>query len=100
VVNRLVKSNFSVLLLEAGGEIQPGQYIPSSSLLMLNKPHIDWSHLTVPQTKACQSMKNKVSPGRVTSFIKVKLCIECTEINRNNVEFIVAKWMVSREGFR
>jgi len=60
VANRLVKNNFKVLLLEAGGEQQPGQYIPANSLILLNKPQTDWSHYTVPQTKACLASVNQV----------------------------------------
>ncbi len=59
VANRLAHK-YRVLLLEAGGEQFPGTFVPSMSLLMLNRPHIDWSHLTVRQTKACLGLKDQV----------------------------------------
>ncbi len=86
--SRLATNNFTVLLLEAGGEMQPynnnkiqitfflhlcifivfmyfiysGQYIPSTSLLLLGKPELDYYYLTEPQTKACLASQNKACP--------------------------------------
>ncbi|CAL8144019.1 unnamed protein product [Orchesella dallaii] len=59
VANRLAKQQYRVLLLEAGGEQMPGMYVPSMSLLLLNRPYVDWSHLTVKQTKACLGLKDQ-----------------------------------------
>ncbi|ODN06597.1 Glucose dehydrogenase [FAD, quinone] [Orchesella cincta] len=58
VANRLAQ-HYTVLLLESGGEPMPGTYIPSMSLLLLNRPFIDWSHLTVKQTRACLGLKDQ-----------------------------------------
>lgn len=60
VANRLSR-HFRVLLLEAGGEQNPGMYVPSMSLLLLNRPEIDWSFVTEKQTMACLALKDQVS---------------------------------------
>ncbi|ODN03624.1 Oxygen-dependent choline dehydrogenase [Orchesella cincta] len=48
LANRLSR-NYNVLLLEAGGEPNPLQFIPGFGLFLINYPEIDWQHLTVPQ---------------------------------------------------
>ena len=62
LANRLSESgHYKVLLLEAGGSINPFQSMPAMSLLMLNYPSIDWNHKTVPQKHACYALPNNVS---------------------------------------
>ena len=62
VANRLSENpEWKVLLIEAGGEPMPLNYIPSFSLFMLNHKEIDWSHFTVPQQQACLGLPHRVS---------------------------------------
>ncbi|XP_035709623.1 glucose dehydrogenase [FAD, quinone] isoform X1 [Folsomia candida] len=59
VANRL-SAKYSVLLLEAGGDPHPFSYFPTTSLVTLNLPIIDWGYKTVPQKHACFALRNKV----------------------------------------
>lgn len=59
VANRL-SEHFSVLLLEAGGEMNDWQQIPAMSLLMLSYPEIDWNHKTVSQKHCCLALPRNV----------------------------------------
>lgn len=60
LANRL-SEEFSVLILEAGGNPSPLQAMPALALLMLRQPYIDWRYFTTPQKNACLGMKNNVS---------------------------------------
>lgn len=52
VANRLTRHNYRVLLLEAGGDMNPLQFIPGFGLFLINYPETDWMYRSVPQTKA------------------------------------------------
>lgn len=66
MANRLAESGqYKVLLLEAGGNINPMQTMPAMSLLMLNYPSIDWNHKTVPQKHCCYALPNNVSESNL-----------------------------------
>jgi len=45
-------TNYSVLLLEAGGEPHPLQFIPGLSNYMVKHPSVDWMQATVAQSKS------------------------------------------------
>ncbi|XP_021953171.2 glucose dehydrogenase [FAD, quinone] [Folsomia candida] len=49
VVAYRLSKNYKVLLLEAGGEPNPLQYIPGFAVFLTNKAPIDWQHKSVPQ---------------------------------------------------
>ncbi|ODM98750.1 Oxygen-dependent choline dehydrogenase [Orchesella cincta] len=61
VVASRLSEYYRVLLLEAGGRINPLQVIPALSLLMLNYPEIDWKHKTVPQKYSCFALPHNKS---------------------------------------
>lgn len=54
--------NVSVLLVEAGGEEDKPHYthIPGAAPF-LQQSEVDWQFLTVPQTKCCNGLSDKVS---------------------------------------
>ncbi|ODM90311.1 Glucose dehydrogenase [FAD, quinone] [Orchesella cincta] len=60
VANRLSKK-YRVLLLEAGGEPNPLQYIPGFGVFFVNYPETDWMHKTVPQKYASLNSVNQQS---------------------------------------
>jgi choline dehydrogenase len=53
IIAARLSEQFSVLLLEAGGEMSDWQQIPAMTLLMLSYPEIDWNFKTVSQKKSC-----------------------------------------------
>ena len=59
LANRLSK-DYKVLVLEAGGQPNPLMNVPGVGLLLINKPEVDWMYKTVPQKKACLSLRNRV----------------------------------------
>lgn len=62
VANRLSASgNYTVLLLEAGGEPADNLSIPFFSFMSANKIN-SWQYQTVPQEHGCLSFKNKSAP--------------------------------------
>src|SRR5258705_22439 len=65
VANRL-SANYSVLLLEAGGEPHPLHLIPAFSSFLLNYPEVDWQHKTVPQKHSTFAQNH-----RVTVFLRM-----------------------------
>ncbi len=60
VANRLSKK-YTVLVLDAGGEPNPLQYIPAFGLLFVNYPETDWMYKTVPQKYASLNSVNQVN---------------------------------------
>lgn len=60
VTNRLSRANYKVLLLEAGGDPNPMQYIPAFAFFLLNYPETDWMHRSVPQKYASLNSINAV----------------------------------------
>ncbi|CAG7711607.1 unnamed protein product [Allacma fusca] len=61
VANRLSEENYSVLLLEAGGQPFPLTAVPTLAPLLLNNPNLDWRDVTVPQKHACQALTNNAA---------------------------------------
>lgn len=62
VANRLSRSgNYTVLLLEAGGEPTLDLYVPFFSFLAANENN-SWQYQTVPQKNGCLSFKNHTAP--------------------------------------
>jgi choline dehydrogenase-like flavoprotein len=86
-----------VLLLEAGGGLNPFQAIPAMSLLMLNYPQIDWKHKTVPQKNCCFALPHNVSEA-LFGFTKTKV----TQCCPNSTCYLVLNTgisLVPRKGF-
>lgn len=59
VANRLSKK-YTVLVLEAGGDANPLQFIPGFGVFFVNYPETDWMHRTVPQKYASLNSVNQV----------------------------------------
>lgn len=78
VANRL-SANYSVLLLEFGGEPHPLHLLPAFSLFLLNYPQIDWQHRTVPQkysTFAQNRQVNFPSANQLLNFTCVSSSVD------------------------
>jgi choline dehydrogenase-like flavoprotein len=60
LANRL-SAHYSVLLLEAGGEPNPLQFVPGLARHLVNHPQVDWMYKTVAQRKS-----HGFSPFRVS----------------------------------
>ncbi|ODN03058.1 Glucose dehydrogenase [FAD, quinone] [Orchesella cincta] len=60
VANRL-SANYSVLLLEAGGEPHPLHLIPLFALFLINYEEIDWQHKSVPQKHSTFAQNHRQS---------------------------------------
>ncbi|ODM99903.1 Glucose dehydrogenase [FAD, quinone] [Orchesella cincta] len=60
VANRL-SLHYKTLLIEAGGDPHPLSAFPTTSLVTLNLPLIDWGFKTVPQQHACYALKGNIS---------------------------------------
>lgn len=67
MANRL-SENYSVLLLEAGGEPHPLHMIPAFSGFLLNYPEVDWMHKTVPQKHSSYAMNHRVNSILIVTF--------------------------------
>lgn len=59
LANRLSR-HYTVLLLEAGGEPNPLQFIPGFGLFLIGYPELDWQHRSVPQRFASLNSINQV----------------------------------------
>ncbi|XP_075558588.1 4-pyridoxate dehydrogenase-like isoform X1 [Dermacentor variabilis] len=76
VANRLSESgNYSVLLLEAGGEETPDLMVPFMAPFAANKNN-SWQYVTVPQKHSCFSF-----PGRVAAINTGKILGGTSSIN-------------------
>lgn len=61
IAHRLSKeTNYTFVVLEAGGRGHPLHSIPAISPL-LHQSTFDWQYETVPQENACFAMENRVS---------------------------------------
>jgi len=59
VALRLTK-NFKVLVIEAGSDPLAFNNIPALTADLLGYPELDWKYQTVPQTKSCLGLNEKV----------------------------------------
>lgn len=59
VANRLSR-DYNVLLLEAGGDPHPLQFVPGVGQFVYGFPDIDWMHRSVPQRFASLNSINNV----------------------------------------
>lgn len=61
LANRLSESgDYSVLLLEAGGNPNPMQDVPAYFGTILHTPQVDYDFYTVPQRNACLALRGQV----------------------------------------
>lgn len=66
LANRLTKTgNYSVLLLEAGGNPNPMQKVPIYFTVMFHTAQVDDDYYTVPQNNACLALKDKVDQQKM-----------------------------------
>lgn len=72
VANRL-SANYSVLLLEAGGEPHPFQSIPAFATFLVNYPQNDWMYYTVPQQNGFFAQNHQVHDITVSNLIFYEL---------------------------
>lgn len=59
VANRL-SQRYRVLLLEAGGDPNPVQFIPTFAQFLWRYPEVDYAYKSVPQKYASQNANNRV----------------------------------------
>ena len=57
-----LSENYTVLLLEAGGDAHPLHNVPGLAPPLAVMPMVDWGFLTVPQRNACLSSNDQVIP--------------------------------------
>lgn len=74
LANRLTESgNYSVLLLEAGGNPNQMQSVPAYFSTILHSSQVDYGFYTVPQENACLALKNQVRNLNILSAIYMSI---------------------------
>lgn len=89
VANRL-SAKYKTLLIEAGGDPHPLSAFPTTSLVTLNLPLIDWGFKTVPQQHACFGLKGNV--GKLNVDCRYLVGPDFTQQHAWLISILVSIW--------